>query len=116
MRGGLYMTHQNQLEKMRREILGAKEDTKLDDIFEGKLEDAKNVFLDKVYPFDKNKNEIPERYLNWQTRCAIELYYLEDDGNYLSYSENGLSWTKLSEGLTKELLSELPPPEAGVPK
>ena len=104
-----------QLQKMRREILGNINDTSLDDIFKDKLEDAKLVFLDKVYPFDKDISEIPKRYIGWQTRCAIELYNIQEDGDFTSYSENGLSWSKENSGLSLKLIEELPPPQAGVP-
>lgn len=104
-----------QIERMRREILGNKKNPELDDTFKDRLKDAKNVFLNKVYPFDKDKNEIPARYTDWQTRCAIELHYLVEDGNYTSYAENGLSWSKDGAGISKDLLNELPPPQAGVP-
>ena len=105
-----------QIERMRREILGDKNNPELDATFNDKLEDAKLVFLNRVYPFDKDKNDIPDRYTGWQTRCAIELYYLAEDGDFTSYAENGLSWSKDGSGLSSKLLEELPPPQAGVPR
>jgi len=107
-----------QLRRMRREILEETENSEKDDTFKDMLEDAKLVFLNKVYPFDKDKTEadIPSRYMNWVTRCAIELYYLHDEGDYSSYSENALAWTKEEMGLSSKLLGELPPPQAGVPR
>ena len=104
-----------QLERMRREILGDKSNKECDDTFKDRLEDAKLVFLNKVYPFDKEKTDIPARYTGWQTKCAIELHYLAEDGDFTSYAENGLSWSKDSSGLSDKLLQELPPPQAGVP-
>lgn len=104
-----------QILRMRREILGDKNNDSLDEAFNDKLEDAKLIFLNKVYPFDREKTDIPERYIGWQTRCAIELYHLEEDGEFTSYSENGLSWTKEKTGLSSKLLNELPPPQAGAP-
>ena len=106
----------SQIERMRREILGDKNNPELDDTFKDRLEDAKLVFLNRVYPFDKDKNEIPARYTGWQTRCAIELHYLVEDGDFSSYAENGLSWSKDGSGLSSKLLEELPPPQAGVPR
>lgn len=109
------MTIIDQIKRMRREILDNVDDPSLDDNFKDYLEGAKNIFLNSVYPFDKNIDEIPTRYYDWQTRCAIELYKLKEDGNYMSYSENALAWTRLKEGLSQDLLNELPPPQAGVP-
>ena len=94
----------NQLKRMRRAILSCEEDESLDNIFKDRIDDAKFVFLDRVYPFD------------WVSRCAIELYNISEDGDYSSYSENALAWTRAEIGLSKKLLSELPPPQAGVPK
>ena len=107
-----------QLERMRREILKNSTNQSEDDTFKDMIDDAKLVFLNKVYPFDKDKTEkdIPSRYTGWVTRCAIELYYLHDEGDYSSYSENALAWTKEEMGLSSKLLGELPPPQAGVPK
>ena len=104
-----------QLKRMRREILNNEDNSEFDATFKDKLSDAKLVFLNKVYPYDKEKNDIPERYIGWQTRCAIELYYLDEDGDFTSYAENGLSWSKDASGLSSKLLNELPPPKAGVP-
>ena len=106
----------NQIKRMRREILSNANDVSLDDIFKDRIDDAKFVFLDRVYPFDKNITEVPSRYNNWVVRCAIELYNLSEDGDYSSYSENALAWTREEIGLSKKLLAELPPPQAGVPK
>ena len=111
-------TQEQLLERMRLEILGDKTDTSHDDIFTLRLEDAQEIYLTSVYPFNHSINEMPsERSQNWQVRCAIELYNLTNDGleNAIQYSENGLSIMFAKAGLSKDLLSELPPPRAGVP-
>lgn len=111
-------TTEELLERMRLEILGNKSDTSKDDIFELRLEDAQEIYLTSVYPFNHTINTMPsERSQNWQVRCAIELYNLTEDGllNAIQYSENGLSIMYAKAGLSKDLLSELPPPRAGVP-
>lgn len=108
------MTEQEQLEKMRLEILNDVKNTSKDDIFKVKLNDAKWIALDVLYPFNKEITELPIRYQNWQTRCAIELYKLIDEG-YTSYGENGLSWTKASDYLSQGLMNELTP-KADIPR
>ena len=111
-------TQEQLLERMRLEILGDKEDDSKDDIFKLRLEDAQEIYLTSVYPFNHSISEMPtERSQNWQVRCAIELYNLTEDGlsNAIQYSENGLSIMFAKAGLSKDLLSELPPPRAGVP-
>lgn len=102
---------------MRIEILKNKDDSSKDEIFKQKLEDAKYTYLELVYPYDKEIDELPNnRARNWQTRCAIELYNIIGNENTIQYSENGLSETFSKAGISKDLLNKLPPPKAGVPK
>lgn len=111
------ITEQQQLEKMRRKILGNSLDKSKDEDFKDCLESAKNRYLNLVCPFDRNITELPDdRARNWQTDCAIELYKLDGDENLTSYSENGLSESYERAGLSNGLLSQLPPAKAGVPK
>jgi hypothetical protein len=80
------------------------------------LEDSKNIALSEIYPYeDFSEMELPKKYLNWQIRASVELYNLGDKDGIISYSENGLSWTKDSSRLSKALMSEITR-KAGVPK
>lgn len=102
---------------MRLEILEDATDDSMDNIFKIKLEDAKYEYLRLVYPYNPEIEELPnDRARNWQTKCAIEMYNLMGDENVIQYSENGLSETYSKAGLSKDLLNELPPAKAGVPK
>ena len=102
---------------MRLEILEDATDSSLDDIFAVKLEDAKYEYLRLVYPYDRTITELPDdRAKNWQTKCAIELYRIMGEEGVIQYSENGLTIIKSKAGLSKDLLNELPPAKAGVPK
>jgi len=102
---------------MRLEILENKSDDSRDDIFKMKLEDAKYKYLELVYPYNPEIEELPnDRAKNWQTKCAIEMYNNMGDEKVISYSENGLSETYDKSGISQDLLNELPPPKAGVPK
>ena len=107
-----------QLMNMRIEILGIEhaKDNDKDEIFKIKLENAKNIALDRMYPYHKEITELPERLKDWQTRCAIELYNRIGDEGIEKYSENGLSYSYSSEVLSDKLLSELPPPMGEVIK
>ena len=113
------MTENDQLKVMRLKILGKADDDSKDDIFKINLEEAKYRYLRLVYPFDRTITELPDdRAKDWQTRCAIELYNLNELGNeadYIQYSENGLSYTRAKTGISQDLLNELPPAKAGVP-
>lgn len=111
------INEEQQLKEMRMEILGDSSDTSKDETFKRMLKRAKNRYLNLVYPFDRDITELPDdRAREWQTSCAIELYNLDGDENLSSYSENGLSETYARAGLSQDLLDELPPPKAGVPK
>lgn len=102
---------------MRLEILNDSQDDTMDDTFKIKLEDAKYEYLRLVYPFNPEIEELPnDRARNWQTKCAIELYNGQGKENVIGYAENGLSESYEKSGLSKDLLNELPPPKAGVPR
>lgn len=112
------MNVEEQLNKMRLEILGDIADKSKDDIFKLKLGDAEIVALDTLYPYDLTKTELDKtnkRLKNWQTRCAIELYRKMGTTNIQSYSENGMSVSYMSGLISTELMNELVP-KAGVPK
>ncbi len=113
------MSQEEQLKKMRLEILGDVANQSQDDVFKLKLDDAEIVALNTLYPYDLTKTTIDaennKRLANWQTRCAIELYRKMGSTNVQSYSENGLSVTYLTGLISSELLNELVP-KAGIPK
>lgn len=83
------------------------------------IDASKFITLSKAYPYaeDYTNLEVPKKYDNWQYRCCIELYKLGSSniGSFTSYSENGLSWSKLSDGLPKSFMEEIIS-HVGVPK
>lgn len=113
------MSQEEQLKKMRLEILGDITNDTQDEVFKLKLDDAEIVALNTLYPYDFEKKQLDianKRLANWQTRCAIELYGKMGTTNVQSYSENGLSVTYLTGLISNELLNELKPPKAGIPR
>ena len=113
------MSQEEQLKKMRLEILGDVTNQSKDDVFKLKLDDAEIVALNTLYPYDLTKTTIDaknnKRLANWQTRCATGLYKAMERIGYQSYSENGLSVQFLTSLLSSDLLGELVP-KAGIPK
>ena len=84
-------------------------------ILEDLVLNARNIGLSRVYPFyDYSKKTLPKKYADWQYRCAIELYNLADKSGFITYSENGLSWGKLTDGISVQLLLEITS-KAGIP-
>ena len=104
------MSEEEQLKRMRLEILKDSNNISLDDTFKIKLDDAEVIALNTLYPYDKTKISIDEndkRLKNWQTRCAIILYNKTDSTNVQSYSENGLTVSFMKGLLPDELINEL---------
>lgn len=104
------MSEEEQLKRMRLEILKDSNNISLDDTFKIKLDDAEVIALNTLYPYDKTKTSIDEndkRLKNWQTRCAIILYNKADSTNVQSYSENGLTVSFMKGLLPDELINEL---------
>lgn len=79
------------------------------------LEDAKNVAFEILYPYEDYPEELPPRYNNWQLRACVELYNLADKAGITNYSENGISWSKLNDGLSISLLNGLTS-RVGIPR
>lgn len=112
------MSQEEQLTKMRLEIIGDVANDTKDEVFKTKLDDAEIVALNTLYPYDLTKTELDKtnkRLLNWQTRCAIELYKAMERIGVQAYSENGLSVSFLTSLISTNLLNELVP-KAGVPR
>lgn len=88
-------------------------------IIEDLIDASKFITLSKVFPLCKDYSdiEVPKKYDNWQYRCCIELYKLGSSnmGSFTSYSENGLSWSKLSDGLPNDFTNEIVS-RVGVPR
>lgn len=74
------------------------------------LDDAKNIALANLYPYEDWSNiELPKKYYNWQLRAAVELYRFLGYEGIKSYSENGLSFSRMEDGISADLLDELMP-------
>lgn len=111
---------QTQLEKLKVKIPYDKDiffsQEIYEDVLNGLLEDSKNIALADLYPFlDWSEMELPTKYYNWQIRASYELYKYDQFMGIKSYSENSLSFSRDSDGLSKSLMNELVS-KAGIPK
>jgi len=80
------------------------------------LDDSKNIALETLYPYeDTSEMNLPKKYENWQIRCCLELYTMADKAGLSNYSENGISWSKYTDGLSIQLMNKLTS-RVGVPK
>ena len=74
------------------------------------LEDSKYQALSLRFPYqDYYEMELPKKYYNWQLRCCEEIYKMIGTNGIISYSENGLSWTRDSGSISKNLRDEIEP-------
>ena len=72
------------------------------------LNDSKFICLSLLFPFENYAEyKLPTRYYNWQLRACVELYNLADKISVKDYSENGISWSRLKDGLSVSLTDEL---------
>lgn len=108
------MPELTQLQKLEERIPQDDFDSATDEEYEGilkqLLEDSKNIALSNLYPFmDWSEKELPIKFNNWQLRACVEIYNFLGKEGIKSYSENGLSISRLSDGLSKDLLEEIIP-------
>lgn len=74
------------------------------------LEDTRDIALNRLYPFLLVFPELPKKYEGWQIRACVELNDTYGFRGFKSYSENGLSFTRATDGmLSLSLLEELVP-------
>lgn len=83
------------LEKLKLPLIESgeidKTDTSKDDFLLFLLDLAGNKLLERLYPFDGTKTEVPERYRFKQIEIALFLYNKQGAEGETSHSENGMS-------------------------
>ena len=98
-----------QLERLKIRITEKTNDMELEDI----LESAKAVILSRRFPFGQPPTELEERYKDLQIRIAVEMFNKRGAEGETAHSENGISRSYSSAGVSEELLREITP-KAGV--
>lgn len=73
------------------------------------LDIAKSVIINKRFPFGDGSEELEPRYRSLQIRIALEIDSKSGAEGQLSHSENGVSRTYSSAGVSPELLNEITP-------
>ena len=90
--------------------------TEWEQVLTNLLNTSKDILFDKLFPFDDTvEYVVPLRRYDWQLRCCVELFNLADKAGLTNYAENDLSWTKISDGLSRGLMNQLIS-NVGVPK
>ena len=98
-----------QLERLKIRITESTNDIELEDI----LESAKAVILSRRFPFGEYHTELEEKYKDLQIRIAVEMFNKRGAEGETAHSENGISRSYSSAGVSEELLREITP-KAGV--
>ena len=98
-----------QLERLKIRITEKTNDMELEDI----LESAKAIIMSRRFPFGDPPTEIEERYKDLQIRIAVEMFNKRGAEGETAHSENGISRSYSSAGVSEELLREITP-KAGV--
>lgn len=98
-----------QLERLKTRLTENVSDIELEDL----LESAKAVILSRRFPFGEVPEILEERYKDLQIRIAVEMYAKRGAEGETAHSENGVSRTYSSAGVSEELLREITP-KAGV--
>ena len=101
-----------QLEALKSRIpfeIGIHESKKVyEQILTDLLNDTKFICLSLLFPYENYVDyKLPKRYYNWQLRACVELYNLADKVSVKDYSENGISWSRLKDGLSLNLTNEI---------
>ncbi|MGN0620552.1 MAG: phage head-tail connector protein [Porcipelethomonas sp.] len=95
-----------QLERLKLKI-----DDGDDKILNDALESAKSVILVRRFPFGvpENVTDVPAEYKDLQIRIAVELYNRSGAEGQTGHSENGISRTYESAGISQSLINEIVP-------
>lgn len=80
-----------------------------DAVLEDYLEQAKCAIMARRYPFQEWPDELENRYLDLQYRCALALYQKRGGQFEVSHGENGVQRNYASEDIPVELLKQVIP-------
>lgn len=80
-----------------------------DAVLEDYLEQAKCAIMARRYPFQEWPDELENRYLDLQYRCALALYQKRGGQFEISHGENGVQRNFASEDIPNELLNQVVP-------
>lgn len=78
-------------------------------VLEDCLEMAKSAIMARRYPYGDWPDELENRYLDLQYRCALAIYNKEGGEFESAHSENGVSRSWSSEFIPDALLNEVTP-------
>lgn len=80
-----------------------------DDILTAYLSLAASAILSKLYPFESDVKEVPDKYSLLQCQIAQYLYNKQGAEGETSHSENGVSRTYENGGVPESMLKDVVP-------
>lgn len=86
-----------------------------DDVLSLYLDIAKKKILNRVYPYDNTKTEVPSKYEHVQLEIASYLYNKRGGEGETQHSENGILRTYESASVPESMLKDVVP-FVGIPK
>src|SRR5690606_42001209 len=75
---------------------------------------AEGKILERLYPYDHNKETIPTRYVGKQIEIAAYLYNKQGAEGQIAHSENGISRTYESADVPESMLRGIAPFVGGI--
>ena len=89
-------------------------DTSEDQLLLTFLSLAEEKILERLYPYDGEKNELPQRYSGKQLEIAVYLYNKQGAEGQIVHSENGISRTYESADVPESMLRGMAPFVGGI--
>ena len=89
-------------------------DTSDDQLLLTFLSFAEGKILERLYPYDGEKNELPQRYNGKQLEIAVYLYNKQGAEGQTAHSENGVSRTYGSADVPESMLRGIAPFVGGI--
>lgn len=89
-------------------------DTSEDQLLLTFLSLAEEKILERLYPYDGEKKELPQRYNGKQLEIAVYLYNKQGAEGQTAHSENGISRTYESADVPESMLRGIAPFVGGI--
>ena len=84
-------------------------DSEEDTLLEAYLAIAAEAVLNRLYPFDKKKAEVPDKYARTQVNIAVYLLNKRGAEGELQHNENGIDRTYESGDIPESMLKDIIP-------
>lgn len=85
------------------------DDSEEDTLLEAYLAIAAEAVLNRLYPFDKTKTEVPDKYARTQVNIAVYLLNKRGAEGELQHNENGIDRTYESGDIPESMLKDIIP-------